>query len=364
MMNYENKIFSAQFLKQQLLTEHEVEIFNQLQKDRHRCAHPAFITNEALFRPTAELVRFYLVHALTSLLIHAPLQGKHVIEKFKSDVTSDYFPPQPSKAAIFIRERFLKNAKDSLIVSLIQTILSLPFASFESISSKNTNRFAIVLSVLSNEKRSIFERESRSYIARKYSNITGHNLLYIYLFSSRIPEIWDWVSLDTKEAAKQVVKSIEFPKISAFRVFSCIKIEELKEHLLAEFEKLDYKNQIKVVEKFPSPHFASFVISKFEIVPSFRSAELVASDLIIPMIKHFSHSDINALFDAFKTNDQINCAHGIPEIFKALLNERPDFDVKRIYNKLSTKAEQQSLNGGEMKLLSFLDEYLTAKSNL
>lgn len=357
MMNNENEIFSEHFLQNKLLSEHEVEIFSQLQKDRHRCAHPAFITDEVLFRPTSEQVRFYIVHTLNSLLIHAPLQGKNLVEKFQQDVMSNYFPSKSGKAKDFVKERFLKNAKDSLVVSLIKFILSLPFAAFESITPKNANRFSLALTAISEDKRAIFEREAKPYIKRRFSNIVGNGLLYIYLFSSRTPEIWTWLSSDTKEAAKQIVKHIDFALISSFRVFSNINVDELREYLLTEFESYEYENQVKIVKNFSSPEFASFVIEKFENARSFRSAESVGSDLIIPMIEYFSHEDIVHLFNAFMANSQIQHAHGIPAIFDEILDERPDFDAKSIHDKLTAGAAQQSLHSGEVRLLLFLDEY-------
>lgn len=361
MMNNENEIFSEHFFQNKLLSEPEVEIFNQLQKDRHRCAHPAFITDEVLFRPTSEQVRFYIVHALNSLLIHAPLQGKNLVEKFQQDVMSNYFPSKSQKAKDFVKERFLKNAKESLVVSLVKFILSLPFAVFESITPKNANRFSLALTAIAEEKRAIFEREARPYITRRFSNIVGNGLLYVYLFSSRIPDIWNWLSSDTKEATKQIVKHIDFSLILSFKVFSAMKIDELKENLLGEFESYDYENQVKVVKNFPSSEFASFVIEKLENVQSFRSVEAIGSDLVIPMIEHFSHKNIDNLLNAFMGNSQIQYAHGIPVIFEEIFDERPDFDVKSIHEKLKSGAAQQSLHSGEVSLLLLLDEYFKNK---
>ena len=65
-----------------LFAPHEFVAFTRLQEDRNLCAHPAFVLEDELYKPTPDLVRTHIVQALQYLLTHAPLQGKSAVGRF------------------------------------------------------------------------------------------------------------------------------------------------------------------------------------------------------------------------------------------------------------------------------------------
>ena len=107
----------------QLVTPHEHETLRRIQEDRHLCAHPAFITEDELFQPSPDLVRSHLVHALQCLLIHAPLQGKSALNRFKADVLSPSFPSTEEGIRTFVSAKYLNYCKDALVANLIKICL-------------------------------------------------------------------------------------------------------------------------------------------------------------------------------------------------------------------------------------------------
>jgi len=107
----------------EFLAIHEYRDLKRLQEDRHLCAHPALITEDTLFQPTPELVRVHIVHAVTYLLQHQPVQGKSAINLILDDINKQYFPDNLEKTCDFLNIRYLNRAKDSFIKNLIYVLL-------------------------------------------------------------------------------------------------------------------------------------------------------------------------------------------------------------------------------------------------
>ena len=57
-----------------LISPHEHTLLERIHEDRHLCAHPAWVLDTELFRPTGEAVRAHIVHAVQAVLSQPPVQ--------------------------------------------------------------------------------------------------------------------------------------------------------------------------------------------------------------------------------------------------------------------------------------------------
>ena len=142
----------------QLVTPHEHETLRRIQEDRHLCAHPAFITEDELFQPSPDLVRSHLVHALQCLLIHAPLQGKSALNRFKSDVLSPSFPSTEEGIKTFVSAKYLNRSKDALVANLIKVLIKAPFLEGEEELLKFEHRLQPKIVLRSYPLKSVFSQ--------------------------------------------------------------------------------------------------------------------------------------------------------------------------------------------------------------
>lgn len=355
MAEFESDLFAKHFRSMELLSEHEIEIYEQLQKDRHKCAHPAFGIDNSLFQPSLEIVRAYIVHALSTMLIHAPLHGRSAIEKFEAQVFSDYFPNQLDVAHEFIKERFLKYAKDIFIISLTKKILSIPFLQDVPLSMSNVRRLIFSLSVIAKEKTAIFEREAKLYISHKYGNIYGENLLYILLYVRKMPEVWQWIPNETRKTAKTILQHVEFKMLIKFAVFETLDVVDLREALLKRFQILSHAEQSQVVKYSSNEHLVQSVLDIYRHAQNWSRAKEIGNDLILPLVDYFTISSIHTLFDVFKENHQVRYAFGTSEVYTAILKAHPEYDARPQYEALRAKAD--SLDSDERKLFDLLHEY-------
>src|ERR1700694_395908 len=65
---FERQILDRAHTGLQLISDLEFADLSRLFEDRHRCAHPSMITDEELYQPTAEQVRYLMRSAVNSML--------------------------------------------------------------------------------------------------------------------------------------------------------------------------------------------------------------------------------------------------------------------------------------------------------
>src|SRR5439155_23437680 len=106
-----------------LISAHELIELQRLHEDRHLCAQLAFVAEEQLFTPNAELVRSHLRNAVASVLSQQPVQGKAALTRIVAEMTSDTFPHRLTEIERFMKARYLSAAKDSLVRSLVIMLL-------------------------------------------------------------------------------------------------------------------------------------------------------------------------------------------------------------------------------------------------
>jgi hypothetical protein len=83
---FENGLIELAAGKFEMLLPHETTDLMRLRCDRHLCAHPAFVSDDALFSPTPELARAHITHAILHLLSRPPVQGKQLISRYDRDL--------------------------------------------------------------------------------------------------------------------------------------------------------------------------------------------------------------------------------------------------------------------------------------
>lgn len=108
LQQFENGLIELARDKFEMLLPHEATDLLRLRDDRNLCAHPAFVSDDALFSPTAELTRTHIAHAILHLLSRAPVQGKQLIARFDRDLQGGSFPKKPDEIEVVLRQNYLR----------------------------------------------------------------------------------------------------------------------------------------------------------------------------------------------------------------------------------------------------------------
>lgn len=99
------------------------DMLTRLQEDRHICAHPAFVSPEVVFEPTAELVRAHFATAVDAVLRHGPTAGRKAIARFTTEIAGNAWPSKTSELREYLRERYFARGKRVVRRNLAQVIV-------------------------------------------------------------------------------------------------------------------------------------------------------------------------------------------------------------------------------------------------
>ncbi|WP_421405076.1 hypothetical protein [Agrobacterium fabrum] len=311
----------------QLVTPHEYETLRRIQEDRHLCAHPAFITEDELFQPSPDLVRSHLVHALQCLLIHAPLQGKSALNRFKADVLSPSFPSTEEGIRTFVSAKYLNRSKDALVANLIKVLLKGPFLEGEEELLKKKRQLAWTLSEVAAKKTRIFEDVARPFVGQFFDGVDDGRLLSICTFIGAESQLWGWLSEPVKLRIVRLIEECAIDDLKEHLVFDAFSIPEMADTLLAKFTSFQQDERIQLLSDNPSREFVPFGIDIYSKAGSPREADRLGQTVVLPLARHFDADDIARLVDAVLGNSQISYASGtadvLVEVFKLTASALP-----------------------------------------
>lgn len=314
----------------EFLTEHEFIDLERLKQDRHSCAHPAFISEDALFEPTPELVRVHIVHAINHLLRHRPVQGKAAIQKIFRDLKSDSFPSEKEKIFTFLYERYFDRTKDAFIRNLIIELIKILLKGDDSIKGREL-KIVYILMAISEKYRGIFEETTKKHVNRLAETLNTYQLYSIFLILKADQTCWNRLNIALQRQLNEILQQLamrnDFLDIALhYEIFSSVHNMMLESTILQLFEKLDERSQeIVILSNIDYPH-AKFIEQAVELYVQ-SSIQVIAEDrgarLIVPLLRHLSPEQIQKiLIVGIKGNDAIFLdASNTPEIVEQLFNK-------------------------------------------
>ncbi|MFN8469046.1 MAG: hypothetical protein U0X20_26045 [Caldilineaceae bacterium] len=310
----------------ELLAEHELTDIQRLKDDRNQCAHPAFISEAVLFEPSPELVRTHIVHAITHLLQHQPVQGKGALARIMVDLQQPSFPLTADGVYTYLAEKYLNRAKIALVRNLIGILLkTLLKEDLGSVEAQKQKLLCCILAV-SRSHSLIYEQEMASRLATLLSGLEDNQRFRVYWLLSIDPRCWQWMPNSDRILLKNYTEYVaSFPKgagvlLVKYSVFNAMAIPEISSFLMDVFLKLGDDDQSLVVASSPRPEFTAAVIEKYAASGSFRVAESHGNTLILPLAQHFTPSQIAEILKAAHQNYQIQHANGTSAILNALFD--------------------------------------------
>jgi hypothetical protein len=122
-LKFERELLELARDKFELISHLEFIDLERLQADRNRCAHPSLVSEDQAYAPSAELARLHIHSAVSHLLQHPPVQGKHALDRLIGEVDSEYFPTDAEEARTFLASGPLRKPRDSLVRNLALVLI-------------------------------------------------------------------------------------------------------------------------------------------------------------------------------------------------------------------------------------------------
>lgn len=303
-----------------LFAPHEHEAFSRLQSDRHLCAHPAFVVDDEIYRPSPELVRTHISHSLKYLLIHAPLQGKSALDRFQTDILSVSFPTSEIEIDKFIRTRYLDRAKDVLIINLIKWASKAIYGPDRNKFKDKDSQLVIILKIISSIKIEIYEDIMPTFARNQFESMDDPSILHAVKLFNADKRIWDWLSDASQIRIKTLLQSSSIDDLIATKYFHALVIPQLSEAFLEKIDSMDEPGKINIISNNPNRIFSSRAIEVFGKSGGWRSAEARGRSLILTHVQFFTSADIHKVLELSAKNEQIRSASDMPSILESVFD--------------------------------------------
>ncbi len=318
----ENDLLKMAQEKFEFLSSHEYEDLFRLMRDRNLCAHPAFVNEDALFQPTPELVRTHIVHSVLHLLQHQPIQGKSVIKRITDDLIGNLFTYSESTSFIeYLKERYLKRAKKSLIQNLVDILLK------DMLSEKPNSkpwRSKSALSAIEAVNIEIYEARIREKVPILISDLPEKDVHHVFKLLSFEERIWNWLPDHERLRIKSTLSSMDIDtQPDIVYAFECSENLELREALVAALKAQDFDFQLILIREFPKPMYIDVLIKLFSEVNNFRKAEKIGETLV-DVSNHLTAEQVTQILQSSQINDQIYFANAMPKLLSNLFEVTRD----------------------------------------
>lgn len=301
----------------------------RLRDDRHACAHPAFVREGLLFGPTPELVRVHIVHAVSHLLQHPPVQGKAALVRIKEDLLRASFPTEQDEVSRFLRHKYLDRAKPSLVETLVVVLLKVILRDSDPELAANKSSVVRALLAVDACHPTIYSATVADTLPRLVAGLNEQQLQSVFLFLSADRRGWNWIDEATKVRLRSVLDTTPVERRGQYNLtqpieagvqvlISGLRIDDLREKALIRFRAASSATQEHLLSQCPDLHLADDAIRIFRNASGWRHAENIGRHVILPLAARFSADEVAQCLEAVRENPQIWDAADMPAILTLL----------------------------------------------
>ncbi len=357
----------------ELISKEQKTLFERLKEDRNSCAHPVYTSDGQIFTISSEQARMYLTYAISNLLCLGPVRGRSSVESITNDIKGEAFPHEPENAGQFLEEKYLKYSKAILLENLLEILLKAVTKDDEFWSGFQNNALRAILG-LSHTKTKKHEQWMKDNLSKFCDSLESEelsNMVSLIIHDSRY---WEWIGNQHRLQLITLIKKIsitpktyETPTLATAllggveryarhkiankfglkdfdEIFHLIYIKELQPILIEKLQELPEIEQTKIINKHPHKGFSIIAVNLYSNAGSFRTAEHLGQNVILPMVNYFDIKYVNSVLHAAVNNSQIYCANGSSNILYIFVNtllERSDIDFS---SDIDWKSYQKGIN--------------------
>lgn len=205
-LKFERELLKNARDKFELLSHIEHLDLDRLQEDRNRCAHPSLSSDEEAFDPSAELARLHIRSAVTHLLQHSPVQGKHALDRLINEVESDYFPTDKAKAIASLKSGPLRNPRESLTRNF--TVVLLKRCLSDGTDWRARRRYVAALLAVESLQTSSFRRAIQEKVTTVFRSIPDESLYLITELLSEVNQLWEATDEDVRNRIENYILAL------------------------------------------------------------------------------------------------------------------------------------------------------------
>jgi hypothetical protein len=285
----------------EMLLSHEATDLLRLRDDRHLCAHPSFVSDEALFSPTAELARAHIAHSILHLLSRPPVQGKQLIARYDRDLLGGSFPKDLGEIEVVLRQNYLARAKPGSVVSIVRGLAKALLGAEAGKYKGREHQITLSLAAIGRIAPGPYEEHLPPLFERLGRELDDGKVLVLCRYIEPERRIWDWLG---ESGQARILAKIDNAPVDELALAARARhAGVVGERLLTRLKKEDPRWLESAVAKFPCRAFVAEALSLYGASHSFATAEKRGADILLPHTKFFTTEDIEKLNTIIRENE-------------------------------------------------------------
>lgn len=294
------------------------DTLTRLLEDRHICAHPAFVSPEKVFEPTAELVRSHIATAVDAVLQHGPAPGRKAINRFTTEIAGNAWPSKPEELREYLQERYFARGKNVLRRNLAQVIVKGCLAPPDDRVGiwKRHRESALALDQI----QPALLAEALAIQVGRVEKESGLDDMRIVRFIGALGDLvpaWEAVPATSVPRFLTLIRNIEFEVLAAWAVLSATTprpdVEEVIEERLQAASDEEFA---RVISVRPARKHLSQAIERLQESHAWRVAEFRMEHTVLPLAKFVGAPELALLRTTLEVNGQVREASSMPPLLE------------------------------------------------
>lgn len=296
----------------------EYEDFSKLRDDRHRCAHPAFISDTLLFNPSPEAVRAHIVHAVNHLLAQPPVNGKAAIEKAVRDIASLSFPKTQAGVEKLMNSKYLDRPRTTFPASLVSVLVKALIRRDVPELLGHEQACFMALEAISRRHPHAYERRMQETLKRLVESDTD-SIVNLFPVLQAEPRAWGWLDEATRIQVTSLAENYVFGSGRDEAILDALAVRPLRETVLKGLRSLEDDERFALIASNPRADLLDDAIELFETSLHFRDAEPRGRFVLNAMGHLLSEDQIRRCLKAVPSNYEIYAARDAQQILRNFL---------------------------------------------
>jgi hypothetical protein len=292
----------------------EFEDLEKLQEDRHRCAHPAFISDTLLFNPSPEAVRAHIVHAVTYLLAHHPVSGKAAIEKAVKFIASLLFPKNQADVDKVMDLKYLNRPRSTFPASLTDVLVKGLVRRDVPILLGHEGAVLMALKATAHRHPDAYERKAQETLRKLVLSGDAPLLMNILSFLGAEPRAWEWLDEAAKLQLSNLAENYVFGGGHDGEMLDALAIAPLRQTIMTKLKGLEPDERFALLSANPRAELLDEAVELFVTSPNFRDAEPRGRFVLLEMGHLLSEDQVRRCLQAVPTNYEIRAARATHDI--------------------------------------------------
>lgn len=292
----------------------------RLRDDRHICAHPAFVSSEDVFEPTAELVRAHIATAVDSALQHGPIAGRKAIERFTAETQGVSWFATTAELGAYLRSRYLDHGKSALKTSLAKVVVK------GCINPPENNylvwtRLGQTAKALDQVAPPLLADALKAVIGNVEagSGLTDSQLGQFMGSLGDLQPAWAVIPDTSIPRFESAVANFDVPFLTQWRALSVSNAPDSVQTAVAtRLSQLADAELAAVIAGAPSTALLNEALNRLRETWSWRTADYRLTHLVLPQAELFTEAEVRRLQDALEHASDVRMASGTPPTLEQL----------------------------------------------